>query len=48
MYRSKEFEARVDLLSPALRGLAKELLRRGQQFDHRPPADEMLDSDLES
>jgi hypothetical protein len=48
MYRNEEVEARVDLLSPALRGLAKELLRHGEQFDHRIPVDEALDSDLES
>ena len=48
MYKSEEVEARAGQLSPALRGLAEELLRRGEQFDHRIPMDEALDSDLVS
>jgi hypothetical protein len=47
MYKEEEAEARVVQMSPILRGLAEELLRRGKQFDHRVPLDEGLDSDLE-
>ena len=49
MYKEEEAEARVVQMSPILRGLAEELLRRGNQFefDHRVPLDEALDSDLE-
>jgi hypothetical protein len=46
MYKHKEIEARVTQMSPILRGLAEEMLRRGEQFDHRIPLDETLDSDL--
>jgi hypothetical protein len=48
MYKSEEVKARADELSPILRGLVKELLRLGEQFDHRIPVDEALDSDLEA
>ncbi len=48
MYKSEEVEARVGQMSPVLRGLVEELLRRGKQFDHRIPLDEALDSDLVS
>jgi hypothetical protein len=49
MYKEEEAEARVVQMSPILRGLAEEMLRRGKQFefDHRVPLDEALDSDLE-
>jgi hypothetical protein len=47
MYKEQEAEARVVQMSPILRGLAEEMLRRGKQFDHRVPLDEGLDSDLE-
>jgi hypothetical protein len=47
MYKEEEAEARVVQMSPILRGLAEDLLRRGKQFDHRVPLDEALDSDLE-
>src|SRR5215208_389661 len=47
MYKEQEAEARVVQMSPILRGLAEEMLRRGNQFDHRVPLDEALDSDLE-
>jgi hypothetical protein len=48
MYRHKEAEARVTQMSPILRGLAEEMLRRGEQFDRRIPLDEALDSDLQA
>jgi hypothetical protein len=47
MYKEAEAEARVVGMSPILRGLAEEMLRRGKQFDHRVPLDEALDGDLE-
>jgi hypothetical protein len=48
MYKYEEIEAKVGELSPALRGLAEELLRRGKQFEYAAPLDEVLDSDLTS
>ncbi len=46
VYKQEEVEARVGQMSPILRGLVEEMLRRGEQFDHRIPLDEALDSDL--
>ncbi len=49
MYKSEEVEARVGQMSPVLRGLVEELLRRREQFVyHGVPLDETLDSDLVS
>ena len=48
MYKHKEVEQRVGQLPPAVRGLAEELIRRGEEFDYRIPLDEVLDSDLEA
>ncbi len=48
MYKREEVEARVGQMSPVLRGLVEELLRRGKQFDHRIPLEEALDSDIVS
>jgi hypothetical protein len=48
MYKAKEVEARVPQMSPILRGLVEEMIRRGDQFDHRIPLDEALDGDLEA
>ena len=44
MYKYEEIEAKVGELSPALRGLAEELLRRGKQFEYAAPLDEVLES----
>jgi hypothetical protein len=46
VYRHEEIAAKVGELPPVLRGLAEELVRRGEGFDHRIPVDEALDSDL--
>ena len=49
MYKHEEVEARVAQMSPVLRGLVEEMLRRGELFvDHDAPLDEVLDSDLEA
>ena len=48
MYRHEEVKARVGQMSPVLRGLVEEMLRRGEQLDYCAPVDEALDSDLEA
>jgi len=48
MYRHERVQAKAGDLSPILRGLVVEMLRRGEQFDHRISLDEALDSDLET
>jgi hypothetical protein len=48
MYERELVEARIPKMSPVLRGLVEEVMRRGEQFDHRIPVEEALDSDLVS
>jgi hypothetical protein len=48
MYKREEVEARIGQLSPVLRGLVEEMLRRGEQTNYLAPLDETLDSDLEA
>jgi hypothetical protein len=48
MYKHEEVEAKAVDLSPAVRGLVEEMLRRGEQFGHRIPVDEALDSGEEA
>ena len=49
MYKHKEVEAKAGELSPILRGLAEEMLRRGDLFaGSNMPYDEALDSALEA
>jgi hypothetical protein len=49
MYRYEEVQAtKLAELSPILRVPAVELIRRGEQFGHRIPLSEALDSDLEA
>jgi hypothetical protein len=48
VYKHKEVEERVGQMSPVLRGLVEEMLRRGEQLDYRAPLDEVLDRDLEA
>lgn len=49
MYKHEEvIRARISQMSPVLRGLVEEMLRRGEAFDYRAPLDEALDSDLEA
>jgi hypothetical protein len=48
MYKYEEAEAKVVELSPIIRALTVELLRRGKQFDYQIPLEEALDSDLEA
>jgi hypothetical protein len=48
MYRYEKVQAKAGELSPILRGLAREMIRRGEQFDHGIPLAEALESDLEA
>jgi hypothetical protein len=48
VYKHEEVEARVGQMSPILRGLVEEMLRRGELLDYRAPLEEALDSDLEA
>jgi hypothetical protein len=48
MYKHKEVEARISQMPLVLRGLVEEIIRRGEQFEHRIPVEEAFDSDLAS
>jgi len=49
MYKHEEAEARVGQMPPILRGLAEEMLRRGDLYaTSNMPLEENFDSDLEA
>ena len=48
MYKHKEVEARISQMPLVLRGLVEEIIRRGEQFEHRILVEEAFDSDLAS